>query len=39
MAVSQATAGAIKRKRALLMREKVAAPEPGSLFRAALEMG
>jgi AraC family transcriptional regulator of adaptative response/methylated-DNA-[protein]-cysteine methyltransferase len=29
----------IKRKRALLEREKVAAPEPGSLFRAALEMG
>jgi AraC family transcriptional regulator of adaptative response/methylated-DNA-[protein]-cysteine methyltransferase len=28
----------IKRKRALLEREKVAAPEPGSLFRAALEM-
>ena len=29
----------IKRKRALLEREKVAAPEPGSLFHAALEMG
>jgi AraC family transcriptional regulator of adaptative response/methylated-DNA-[protein]-cysteine methyltransferase len=29
----------IKRKRALLEREKVAAPEPGSLFRAALATG
>jgi hypothetical protein len=29
----------IKRKRALLEREKVAAPEPVSLFRTALEMG